>query len=155
MIIQSSLTIDGSRLAGGSTAGGPLMTMMMRRRRPGVRARSEEEGEVEGTPAQRPRLEAEVEEREEVEVTPTQRPRVEEEEEEVSAGASLVLTGFSISAGTSRLVRLQSFGTPDGGRMQDLGPSMTGAVSRLDGDGQVIINIVTTMIIMISKVNHH
>ena len=39
--------------------------------------------------------------------------------------------------------------------MQDLGPSMTGAVSRLDGDGQVIINIVTTMIIMISKVNHH
>ena len=104
-----------------------------------MRARSEEEGEVEGTPAQRPRLEAEVEER----------------EEEVSAGASLVLTGFSISAGTSRLVRLQSFGTPDGGRMQDLGPSMTGAVSRLDGDGQVIINIVTTMIIMISKVNHH
>ena len=111
----------------------------LRRGRPGVRARSEEEGEVEGTPAQRPRLEAEVEER----------------EEEVSAGASLVLTGFSISAGTSRLVRLQSFGTPDGGRMQDLGPSMTGAVSRLDGDGQVIINIVTTMIIMISKVNHH
>ena len=104
-----------------------------------MRARSEEEGEVEDTPAQRPRLEAEVEER----------------EEEVSAGASLVLTGFSISAGTSRLVRLQSFGTPDGGRMQDLGPSMTGAVSRLDGDGQVIINIVTTMIIMISKVNHH
>ena len=100
-----------------------------------MRARSEEEGEVEGTPAQRPRLEAEV----------------EEEEEEVSAGASLVLTGFSISAGTSRLVRLQSFGTPDGGRMQD----RTGAVSRLDGDGQVIINIVTTMIIMISKVNHH
>ena len=44
-----------------------------------MRARSEEEGEVEGTPAQRPRLEAEVEEREEVEVT-TQRPRVEEEE---------------------------------------------------------------------------
>ena len=111
---------------------------------------------MEGTPAQRPRLEEEVEEREEVEVTPTQRPRVEEEEEEeVSAGVSLVLTGFSISAGTSRLVRLQSFGTPDGGRMQDLGPSMTGAVSRLDGDGQVIINIVTTMIIMISKVNHH
>ena len=70
----------------------------LRRGRPGVRARSEEEGEVEGTPAQRPRLEAEVEER----------------EEEVSAGASLVLTGFSISAGTSRLVRLQSFGTPDG-----------------------------------------
>ena len=43
-----------------------------------MRARSEEEGEVEGTPAQRPRLEAEVEEREEVEVTPTQRPRVED-----------------------------------------------------------------------------
>ena len=45
-----------------------------------MRARSEEEGEVEDTPAQWPRLEAEVEEREEVEVTPTQRPRVEEEE---------------------------------------------------------------------------
>ena len=39
------------------------------------------------------------------------------------AGSSLILSGFSVSAGTSRLVRLQSWGSPEGGKIRDLGIS--------------------------------
>ena len=70
---------------------------------------------------------------------PTELPELPEPTEAVASSAELSFIDFTISAGTSRLLRILSIGSPEGGRIQDLEGSLTGTVYRLEGVGQVIM----------------
>ena len=55
---------------------------------------------------------------------------------------SLMISGFSVSADTSCLARLQSWGSSEGGSRLELGSaSVSGTGSRLVRHGQVIVNL--------------